>query len=162
MIEITKPNRNNGIELLISDNDAGKKEEEINGDETDSVTTLYPYQTMKLWGGSYCLYLEHHFAEGDSAVVDQVGGVFDDDGRNTGDPYDVAGVENATYIGPLIRKFKVKTGNLDFANARGVGAGPAAVDDEAARKDWGLNPRYDLEAGFRKFLIPQIRERYRS
>ena len=33
MIEITKPKRNDGIELLISDNDTDKKEEEINGDE---------------------------------------------------------------------------------------------------------------------------------
>ena len=44
MIEITKPNRNNGIELLISDNDAGKKEEEINGDEN----SISEKKTIKL------------------------------------------------------------------------------------------------------------------
>jgi nucleoside-diphosphate-sugar epimerase len=39
---------------------------------------------------------------------------------------------------------------------------PADVDDSAARTDWGLAPRFDLEHGFADFLIPEIRERYRS
>jgi nucleoside-diphosphate-sugar epimerase len=37
---------------------------------------------------------------------------------------------------------------------------PADVDDSAARSDWGLAPRFDLESGFADFLIPQIRKRY--
>ena len=37
---------------------------------------------------------------------------------------------------------------------------PADVDDSAARTDWGLDPRYDLEGGFNEFLIPRIRDRY--
>jgi nucleoside-diphosphate-sugar epimerase len=37
---------------------------------------------------------------------------------------------------------------------------PADVDDHAAREDWGLAPRYGLEAAFREFLIPEIRQRY--
>ncbi len=71
--------------------------------------------------GSGCFYLEHHFAPGDSAVVDQVGGVFDDNGRNFYQGYDVAGVTEATANSVLVRKYSINTGNLDFANARGVG-----------------------------------------
>ncbi len=41
-----------------------------------------------------------------------------------------------------------------------VDSWPADVDDSAARADWGLAPRYDLERGFSEFLIPRIRERY--
>jgi nucleoside-diphosphate-sugar epimerase len=37
---------------------------------------------------------------------------------------------------------------------------PADVDDSAARSDWGLAPRFDLQSGFSDFLIPRIRERY--
>ena len=72
-----------------------------------------------------CLYIEHHSAEGDSVVVDQVNGAFDCDGRNCfpgqNSGLSVAGVENASGEAMLIRRFDVKTGNLDFANARGVG-----------------------------------------
>lgn len=38
---------------------------------------------------------------------------------------------------------------------------PAAVDDSAARKDWGLSPRYALEPCFEDYLIPTIAELYR-
>jgi nucleoside-diphosphate-sugar epimerase len=41
-----------------------------------------------------------------------------------------------------------------------VDSWPADVDDSAARSDWGLDPRYDLEGGFNEFLIPRIRGRY--
>jgi len=41
-----------------------------------------------------------------------------------------------------------------------VDSWPAAVDDGAARADWGLDPSYDLERGFSEYLIPQIRDRY--
>jgi threonine 3-dehydrogenase len=37
---------------------------------------------------------------------------------------------------------------------------PADVDDRAARRDWGLDPRYDLERAFSEYLIPSIRNRY--
>jgi nucleoside-diphosphate-sugar epimerase len=39
---------------------------------------------------------------------------------------------------------------------------PADVDDVAARTDWGWAPRYDLSRAFSEYLIPTIRERYRS
>ena len=41
-----------------------------------------------------------------------------------------------------------------------VDSWPAAVDDSAARRDWGFNPKYDFERAFREYLIPTIRERY--
>ncbi len=41
-----------------------------------------------------------------------------------------------------------------------VDSWPADVDDDAARRDWGLAPRYDLERAFSEYLIPRIRERY--
>jgi nucleoside-diphosphate-sugar epimerase len=37
---------------------------------------------------------------------------------------------------------------------------PAAVDDSAARNDWGFAPKYDFERAFQQYLIPTIRERY--
>jgi len=43
-----------------------------------------------------------------------------------------------------------------------VDSWPADVDDSAARSDWGLNPRYDVEGGFTQFLIPRIRDGYDS
>jgi len=43
-----------------------------------------------------------------------------------------------------------------------VDSWPADVDDNAARNDWGLAPNFDLATGFSEFLIPRIRERYRS
>ena len=95
---------------------------ETNGDETDSITTgRFHYNPMNVWDGRNNYYLEHHFEEGDSAVIDQVGGVFDNNGRNFSRAYDVAGVVGATGNSILIRKAKFTTGNLDFANARGLG-----------------------------------------
>ncbi len=37
---------------------------------------------------------------------------------------------------------------------------PAAVDDSAARRDWGFAPRYDFERAFNEYLVPTIRQRY--
>jgi nucleoside-diphosphate-sugar epimerase len=41
-----------------------------------------------------------------------------------------------------------------------VDSWPGAVDDSAARRDWGLSPRYDLEPCFEDYLIPTIAELY--
>ncbi len=43
-----------------------------------------------------------------------------------------------------------------------VDSWPADVDDSAARRDWGLDPKFDLEDGFSGYLIPSIRQRYRT
>jgi hypothetical protein len=81
----------------------------------DSITTALndPEQTVRRGEyrlvfeglGSGGLYLEHHFMEGDSAVVDQVGGVFDGGGRNfPGVVYDIAGVQGGVATSTLVRK----------------------------------------------------------
>ena len=41
-----------------------------------------------------------------------------------------------------------------------VDSWPAAVDDSAARRDWGFSPQYDFDRAFREYLIPTIRQRY--
>jgi nucleoside-diphosphate-sugar epimerase len=41
-----------------------------------------------------------------------------------------------------------------------VDSWPAAVDDNAARRDWGFAPAYDLERAFSEYLIPTIRRRH--
>jgi threonine 3-dehydrogenase len=41
-----------------------------------------------------------------------------------------------------------------------VNSWPADLDDEAARRDWGWQPDYDVERAFQEYLIPTIRERY--
>lgn len=42
-----------------------------------------------------------------------------------------------------------------------VDSWPAAVDDSAARRDWGFAPHYDFARAFSEYLIPAIREHYR-
>ena len=41
-----------------------------------------------------------------------------------------------------------------------VDSWPAAVDDTAARRDWGFAPAFDFERAFSEYLIPTIRRRY--
>jgi hypothetical protein len=101
------------------------------GAPNDSVSRYAA--AMEVGNGRDTWYLQYHLPNGDSVVVDQVGGVFDSPGWNLNLPfdanwgpmsdwgYDVAGVRGATFTAHLIRKYSVKTGNLDFANARGVG-----------------------------------------
>jgi len=43
-----------------------------------------------------------------------------------------------------------------------VDSWPAAVDDAAARRDWGFHPHFDFERAFADYLIPAIREHYRA
>jgi hypothetical protein len=100
--------------------------------DNDGPTLAHAFS--KQWGpGMNGFYIEQHLAHPvgdtiayDSFVVDQVLGMFiGPDGvnlnRTEGEGYDVAGVIEATARAYLIRKHSVKTGNLDFANARGVG-----------------------------------------
>ena len=109
------------------------RQESINGVvyPGDSVTTaendpetLYPrgnYALVLNGPQATALYLEHHYTDGDSAVIDQIGGVFDNNGRNTSNQdYDVAGVAGGLASAVLVRKFTVTNGNIDFAAGRGV------------------------------------------
>lgn len=41
-----------------------------------------------------------------------------------------------------------------------VDSWPAELDDEAARRDWGWSPAYDLQRAFDEYLVPNIHERY--
>jgi nucleoside-diphosphate-sugar epimerase len=43
-----------------------------------------------------------------------------------------------------------------------VDSWPADVDDNAARRDWGWMPQYDLERAFDEYLMPEIKKRYRA
>ena len=54
------------------------------------------------------------------------------------------------------------TTQVDVKRQGIVDSWPADVDDAAARRDWGFAPRYDLERAFPEYLIPTIRDRYRS
>jgi threonine 3-dehydrogenase len=38
-----------------------------------------------------------------------------------------------------------------------VDSWPAAVDDQAARRDWGFSPRYDETRAFSEYLVPTVR-----
>jgi nucleoside-diphosphate-sugar epimerase len=51
---------------------------------------------------------------------------------------------------------------VDEKRQRIVDSWPAAVDDSAARRDWGFSPAYDLDRAFAEYLVPAIRERYRK
>ena len=121
------------------------------GDATDSIDVIRE-PVVKLWGGNTTVFLEHHFAEGDSAVVDQFNGV--NDGVDRGGR-DVAGVTLATNRGPCFRKFNIKVGNLDFANTKGVGTDDSHwiavpyVSNDNWRKTWwtvGNHGNYVLDA----------------
>ena len=37
---------------------------------------------------------------------------------------------------------------------------PQDVDDSAARRDWGLAPRHDLEGAFRDYLFPAFQREH--
>lgn len=71
---------------------------------------------METWGGRDVWYIRHHISPTDSAVIDQVGGLFSDpDGTNPdGGMVDVAGVTGATGNHYLMRRFDVKQGNTTF------------------------------------------------
>jgi len=76
-----------------------------------------------IWEGTRAFFIRQHINETDSVVLDQVNGVFDGDkGYNSLIPNDVAGFSGASANCILVRKYSVKTGNLDFADARGIGA----------------------------------------
>lgn len=96
-------------------------------DGTDMVTPGLSVPFNEQWGpGMNGYYIEQHFPNGDTVVVDQVGGMFSGTNgvnldRTSGSGYDIAGVTKGTGTCYLIRKFNVKHGNLDFNSARGVG-----------------------------------------
>jgi hypothetical protein len=102
----------------IADMQLHAKESPTN-DPTDSISSNAGI--LLIYGGRDCLYLRHHVSATDSVVIDQVGGIFDEaDGTSKDGAHNVAGFTNATNLSTLVRKFSVKTGNVDFESARGL------------------------------------------
>jgi len=50
----------------------------------------------------------------------------------------------------------------DPPRARIVDTWPLAVDDSAARREWGWSPDYDVDRAFEEYLLPNVAERYRE
>ena len=96
---------------------------ELNSAEGDSIYEPASNFFNDLFGGRSCVFIRQHINENDSVVLDQVNGWFDgDNGLNIDKGgYDVAGVTQASANSILIRKFNVKKGNLNFADAAGIG-----------------------------------------
>ena len=46
---------------------------------------------------------------------------------------------------------------VDAKRQRIIDAWPQDVDDSAARRDWGFQPRHDFERAFRDYLIPTVK-----
>lgn len=87
---------------------------------TDSIS---PYAgIMETWGSRETWYIEQHFENGDSVIVDQVGGIFAqaDGTQEDGPSTDVAGVTNAWGTHILVRKASVTKGTTNFNDARGI------------------------------------------
>jgi len=85
----------------------------------DSITPNW--NTMDCWNGRDCWFLKHYFINDagipDSAVIDQVGGIFDEaDGTNQDKASNVAGVTNATNNSTLMRRNSITTGVTDFTS----------------------------------------------
>ncbi len=88
----------------------------------DSISPVGSGLFTNVWEGTRSFFIRQHINETDSVVLDNVGGVFDgENGYNSETPNDVAGFTGATRNCILVRKYSVKTGNLDFANGRGIG-----------------------------------------
>ena len=50
----------------------------------------------------------------------------------------------------------------DLKRQRIVDSWPVDQDDSRARQDWGWQPAYDLARAFDEYLVPNIRDRYRT
>ena len=50
----------------------------------------------------------------------------------------------------------------DAVRSKIVDSWPEDMDDSRARADWGWKPAYDVESAFDEYLIPNIRQRYRT
>jgi nucleoside-diphosphate-sugar epimerase len=64
----------------------------------------------------------------------------------------------------VLRAFPVAqiTWKTDAKRQGIVDSWPEAVDDSAARADWGFAPKYDFTTAMRDYLIPTIRARYKE
>jgi nucleoside-diphosphate-sugar epimerase len=62
----------------------------------------------------------------------------------------------------VVRKFRGAKISfaVDAARAGIVDSWPAAVDDSAARRDFGWQPDFDVDRAFDEYLLPQVARRY--
>jgi len=113
---------------------------EPNGDETDSISRVGDHDysnTMITWSGRDTWFLVYYLPGGDSALVDQFNGIFtEENGTRVDGPIDVAGVTDATNNTILMRKFTIKTGQIDFALARG---------EDLEESEWMPVPRLNFD-----------------
>jgi hypothetical protein len=92
----------------------------------DPVSLALKIPFNEQWGANG-FFIQQMFADGDSMVVDQVVGMFlgangaNLDRTHADAKYAVAGIPDAIRTAILVRKASVKTGNLNFNEARGVG-----------------------------------------
>ena len=109
--KITKDDYFQLADLLIHQSESqGAPTDEVS--EFEQVTRAF--STNSVW------FIDYHVG-GDSAVVDQVNGVFDElTGRAINLPTDVAGVAGALDSHILVRRYIVYEGNVDFDAGRGT------------------------------------------
>ena len=48
----------------------------------------------------------------------------------------------------------------DLSRQRIIDSWPIDMNDDAARRDWGWDPKYDADKAFNEYLVPNIRKRY--
>jgi nucleoside-diphosphate-sugar epimerase len=73
--------------------------------------------------------------------------------------------ESAGQIAERVRKAfpgAAITFEPDAVRSKIVDSWPEDMDDSRARADWGWKPAYDVERAFDEYLIPTIRQRYRT
>ena len=112
---------------------------ENKSNKNDSITPKW--NTMDAWGGRDCWYLKHYFLNDagvkDSAIIDQVGGIFDEAGGTSYDKaHDVAGVKNATNNSTLMRRNSITTGITEFSSTD--------ANQAAAKAQFANNSGLDL------------------
>jgi hypothetical protein len=111
------------IENWLTMADMGIYAAESNTVYSQDSVTLVGNGVLDDWAGRAAWYLEQHFSDGDSVVVDAVNADRSNPYR-PGQPAEVsrdcAGVVGATGNSVLIRKFSRKTGSTDWEKQRGV------------------------------------------
>ena len=79
-------------------------------------------------------------------------------------------VYNISAFNPSVEEFsikikkyfpKAKVGySINQKRQKLVESWPAAIDDSAARSNWGWSPKFDLSSALSDYLIPNIKKKY--
>lgn len=106
----------------------------------DSVTDSW--ELINMWGGRDIWFIAV-YTDTDTIVVDQIGGVFDQENdRNRDGSYPVAGITDATATHSFVRKFGVKEGNINFAEGKGNSLEDSEWIPLPPLNDWAGNLQY--------------------